>query len=30
VIATDQALHFSILAVSFYGWRLAQPMIERS
>jgi len=21
-IATDQALHFSILAVSFYGWRL--------
>jgi hypothetical protein len=22
VIATDQALHFSTLAVSFYGWRL--------
>jgi hypothetical protein len=22
VIATDQALHFSILAVSFYGWRV--------
>jgi hypothetical protein len=22
VIATDQALHFSILAVGLYGWRL--------